>query len=316
MKRTALSQAIVTQVMVVEGNTIIASQSNGNIYIFGSVYEQPMILENDRGIWALAASKTILVSGDIAGKLRIWDIKTGLCIDTFKGHTAAIRAIHLLNDSTVITTSKDNTLRHWNVRTGSCIRVFTGHEKGVHCSAIHGDVLVSGSYDNTARVWNISDGKCFAVLKGHQGPVYAVVFDGTFLATASIDSTIRVWDPNSGACEAVLESHSDLVGLLVLRGGQLVSGAAGGDVCVWSVKNLALIHRFSAHAGVIKSLVVDDRTIVSGGADGVKIWDLADGTLLKHLNAEGTVDALAISGKKVISCARIGDDAFIDVNGL
>ncbi|CZT03806.1 uncharacterized protein RCO7_07568 [Rhynchosporium graminicola] len=297
MELIALSQAIVTQV-IVEGSTIVTSQSNGHIYIFKSINEKPIIIENERGVWALAASKKGMASGDIAGKLRVWDLETGVCIATLEGHTAAIRAIHLLDDSTLITTSKDNTLRHWDLSMRSCIRVFAGHEKGVHCSVVHGEFLVSGSHDNTARVWDINDGKCLLVLEGHRGPVYAVAFDGKSLATGSTDSTIRIWDPVSGACKAVLESHGKLVGLLVLRGELLVSGGADGVVCVWNVKELTLIHMFSAHDGVVASLAVDNSIIVSGGVDGAKIWDLADMALLKHFNVGGSIDALALCGKK------------------
>ncbi|CZT49051.1 uncharacterized protein RSE6_09833 [Rhynchosporium secalis] len=302
MELIALSQAIVTQV-IVEGSTIVTSQSNGHIYIFKSINEKPIIIENERGVWALAASKKVMASGDIAGKLRVWDLETGVCIATLEGHTAAIRAIHLLDDSTLITTSKDNTLRHWDLSMRSCIRVFAGHEKGVHCSVVHGEFLVSGSHDNTARVWDINDGKCLLVLEGHRGPVYAVAFDGKSPATGSTDSTIRIWDPVSGACKAVLESHGKLVGLLVLRGELLVSGGADGVVCVWNVKELTLIHMFSAHDGVVASLAVDNSIIVSGGVDGAKIWDLADVALLKHFNVGGSIDALALCGKKVIACA-------------
>ncbi|XMA16273.1 hypothetical protein WAI453_009064 [Rhynchosporium graminicola] len=315
MELIALSQAIVTQV-IVEGSTIVTSQSNGHIYIFKSINEKPIIIENERGVWALAASKKVMASGDIAGKLRVWDLETGVCIATLEGHTAAIRAIHLLDDSTLITTSKDNTLRHWDLSMRSCIRVFAGHEKGVHCSVVHGEFLVSGSHDNTARVWDINDGKCLLVLEGHRGPVYAVAFDGKSLATGSTDSTIRIWDPVSGACKAVLESHGKLVGLLVLRGELLVSGGADGVVCVWNVKELTLIHMFSAHDGVVASLAVDNSIIVRGGVDGAKIWDLADMALLKHFNVGGSIDALALCGKKVIACIRIGHKAFLNVTDL
>ncbi|CZT08251.1 uncharacterized protein RAG0_13406 [Rhynchosporium agropyri] len=285
MELIALSQAIVTQV-IVEGSTIITSQSNGHIYIFKSINEKPIIIENERGGWALAASKKVMASGDIAGKLR------------------------------TLTNIQHNTLRHWDLSMRSCIRVFAGHEKGVHCSVVHGEFLVSGSHDNTARVWDINDGKCLLVLEGHRGPVYAVAFDRKSLATGSTDSTIRIWDPVSGACKAVLESHGKLVGLLVLRGELLVSGGADGVVCVWNVKQLTLIHMFSAHTGVVASLAVDNSIIVSGGVDGAKIWDLADVALLKHFNVRGSIDALALCGKKVIACVRIRHKAFLNVTDL
>ncbi|KAK0100312.1 hypothetical protein ONS96_007592 [Cadophora gregata f. sp. sojae] len=278
MQQIALSQAIVTQV-IIEGNTIITSQSNGHIYIFKSVNEKPIILENDKGVWALAASKTVFF--------------IRLCIATFEGHTAAIRAIHLVDDSTAITASRDNTLRHWDLRTGSCIRVFTGHENGVRCSAVHGELLVSGSRDNTARVWTINDGKCLAVLKGHQGPVYAV---GVFLLLEA--------------------SIAQSVFGIPLQGDRFVSGSVDGDVCVWNMKDLKLIHKFSAHAELVKSLAVDDGIIVSRGDDGVKVWDLVDAALLKHLEMKGSVDALTISGKKGVACAREGDNAFLVIIDL
>ncbi|KAK0126688.1 hypothetical protein ONS95_008269 [Cadophora gregata] len=82
------------------------------------------------------------------------------------------------------------------------------------------------------------------------------------------------------------------------------------------MKDLKLIHKFSAHAELVKSLAVDDGIIVSRGDDGVKVWDLVDAALLKHLEMKGSVDALTISGKKGVACAREGDNAFLVIIDL
>jgi WD40 repeat protein len=76
MEQVTLGQALVTQV-VLESNHIIISQSNGLIYIINSIDKETRIIQNDTGVWALAASKSYIASGDIAGRLRIWDITTG-----------------------------------------------------------------------------------------------------------------------------------------------------------------------------------------------------------------------------------------------
>ena len=76
MEQVALGQGLVTQV-VFENNIIAVSQSTGLMYIIDYDDKKQKVLQNDKGVWALALSDTYLASGDTAGHLRTWDITTG-----------------------------------------------------------------------------------------------------------------------------------------------------------------------------------------------------------------------------------------------
>jgi len=117
---------------------------------------------------------------------------TGTASSTLEGHTRGVRALAVLPDGRLASSSNDDTVRVWRPSTGVCEAVLEGHTRGVRALAVLPDGrLASGSWD--IRVWRPSTGVCEAVLKGHTNGVLAlaVLPDGR-LASGSDDQTVRV----------------------------------------------------------------------------------------------------------------------------
>lgn len=117
-----------------------------------------------------------------------------------KGHTGTVRSLQVVNDTTLISGSRDSTICIWGMDSDEVDPklVLKGHTETVRCLKVHGGLLVSGGNDGEARVWDIHTGQCLHVLKGHTGTLYDISYDGSRIVTGSLDSTIRVWDPHSG----------------------------------------------------------------------------------------------------------------------
>ncbi|CAK7271958.1 hypothetical protein SEPCBS57363_004888 [Sporothrix epigloea] len=285
---------------------IIVALDNARIYVFDTKGENQKTLQGHvMGVWAMVPWDDMLVSGGCDRDVRVWDLTTGQCVHTLRGHTSTVRCLKMSDENTAISGSRDTMLRVWDVRTGLCKNVLTGHQASVRCLEVHGDIVVSGSYDTTARIWSISEGRCLHTLQGHYSQIYAIAFDGTKVATGSLDTSVRIWNAATGECQAVLQGHTSLVGQLQMRGDTLVTGGSDGSVRVWSLSRFCPIHRLAAHDNSVTSLQFDDTRVVSGGSDGrVKVWDLKTGQMVRELISYGeAVWRVAFEDEKCVAMA-------------
>ncbi|KAI6359324.1 hypothetical protein MCOR25_007085 [Pyricularia grisea] len=285
---------------------IIVALDNAKIHVFDTEGNAQRTLQGHvMGVWAMVPWDDLLVSGGCDRDVRVWDLSTGACLHTLRGHTSTVRCLKMSDSNTAISGSRDTTLRIWDIRSGLCRNVLVGHQASVRCLEIKGDIVVSGSYDTTAKVWSISEGRCIHTLSGHYSQIYAIAFDGVRVATGSLDTSVRIWNAATGECQAVLQGHTSLVGQLQMRGETLVTGGSDGSVRVWSLSKFCPIHRLAAHDNSVTSLQFDDTRVVSGGSDGrVKIWDLKTGHLVRELVAQcDAVWRVAFEDEKCIAMA-------------
>ena len=75
---------------------------------------------------ALASpSHPVLITGSYDKTVRVWNLDTGECLRTLRGHTRAVRALQF-DQRLLFTGSMDGTVRMWNWRAGECLRVLDG----------------------------------------------------------------------------------------------------------------------------------------------------------------------------------------------
>lgn len=179
-----LTGAVVTSLHLTS-KYIVVALDNAKIHVFDTEGNALRVLQGHvMGVWAMVPWDDILVSGGCDRDVRVWDLTTGQCLHTLRGHTSTVRCLKMSDANTAISGSRDTTLRVWDIRTGHCRNVLVGHQSSVRCLEIKGDIVVSGSYDTTARVWSISEGRCLHTLQGHYSQIYAIAFDGYRVATA------------------------------------------------------------------------------------------------------------------------------------
>ncbi|KAI1397860.1 WD40 repeat-like protein [Hypoxylon fuscum] len=294
---------------------IVVALDNARIHIFDREGNALRTLQGHiMGVWAMVPWEDTLVSGGCDRDVRVWDMPSGRCLYTLRGHTSTVRCLKMSDENTAISGSRDTTLRVWDIRQGVCKNVLVGHQASVRCLEIKGDIVVSGSYDATAKIWSISEGRCLHTLTGHFSQIYAVAFDGHRVVTGSLDTSVRVWDAHTGEAIAVLQGHTSLVGQLQLRGNTLVTGGSDGSVRVWSLEKMCPIHRLAAHDNSVTSLQFDDTRVVSGGSDGrVKVWDVKTGHLVRELITAESVWRVVFEDEKCVAVANRGSRVMMEV---
>lgn len=282
-----INHAGVVTSLIMTSKYIAFSLDSSKIFVFS---EDGKLLRSlfghTMGVWALSISGDTLVSGGCDRDVRVWNLKTGECLQILRGHQSTIRCLQMVDEKTVISGSRDTSVRVWDIENGRCLHVLNGHTSTVRCIEAKGDICVSGSYDCTAKVWRISDGTLLHTFYGHLSQIYSLAFDGERLVTGSLDAVIKVWDVKAGTDLATLAGHTSLVSLLQLKGDTLASGGSDGTVRLWNLKSFECIHRFAAHDNSVTTLQFDDYRLVSGSSDGrVKVWDRATGLLIRELSS-------------------------------
>ena len=90
--------------------------------------------------------------------LHLFELSTGRCLRTFKGHEKPVNSVALSSDGCwALTGSEDKTLCLWELSAGRCLRTFKGHTERVYSVALGSDGrwAVSGGGDSTLRLWEL-----------------------------------------------------------------------------------------------------------------------------------------------------------------
>ncbi|SLM39274.1 wd domain-containing protein [Lasallia pustulata] len=204
------------------------------------------------------SSGNLLVSASRDKSLRIWDVTTGYCVKTLRGHADWVRAVAPSFDGRwLLSAGNDMVARLWDAGSGDVKATFAGHDHVVECCAFapaaayahlaalagrnkepagssSAEFVATGSRDRSVRIWD-ARGTVVKVLVGHDNWVRGLVWHpgGRFLISVGDDRTVRCWDlSQEGKCVRVVEgAHAHFVSCVrwapgVVRGGGEVGGQA------------------------------------------------------------------------------------------
>ncbi|XP_029810262.1 WD repeat-containing protein 86 [Suricata suricatta] len=247
--------------------------------------------------------------------VRKWDVRTGQCLQVFRGHTSIVNRILVANDQ-LFSSSYDRTARAWSVDKGQVSQEFRGHRNcvltlaysapwdlpGAPCAEEAGGLLVTGSTDGTAKVWQVASGRCQQTLRGHTGAVLCLVLDapGHTAFTGSTDATIRAWDILSGEQLRVFREHQGSVICLELVNRHVYSGSADRTVKCWLADTGERVRTFAAHGHSVSALKYHAGTLFTGSGDArARAFDAESGALQRVFRGHAFV----------INCIQVGAPA-------
>lgn len=164
-------------------------------------------------------SGNLLVSASRDKSLRIWDVSTGYCVKTIRGHADWVRDVCPSFDGRfLLSAGNDQTARIWDASSGEAKATLLGHEHVIECcvfapptayahlatmaglqkpppASSSSEFIATGSRDKSIRIFD-SRGTLVKTLMGHDNWVRGLVFHpgGKYLLSVSDDKTIRCWD--------------------------------------------------------------------------------------------------------------------------
>jgi WD40 repeat protein len=161
-----------------------------------------------------------VVSADIEGDVRLWDVASGRLVGHLDGHTAVARLALTADGKTLATASHDLTVKLWDIATRRLLRTLRGHTLPIERVAFSPDgkllATVSGDFQRQktpgeVKLWDVASGAELVSFTGHRGPVHGVAFapEGQTLASASADGTVLFWDVSRWAAPAPVPSRPE-----------------------------------------------------------------------------------------------------------
>ncbi|CAK9833039.1 WD repeat-containing protein 81 [Anthophora retusa] len=102
---------------------------------------------------AVAPSGYWVALGQASGFLTILDIRTGLIIASWKGHECEILQLEAINETTIISSSLDETIAVWSALDGKLKFHMKGSTEPVHCMSAYEQELVIGTTANRVGVY-------------------------------------------------------------------------------------------------------------------------------------------------------------------
>ncbi len=266
-----------------------------------------------------------LASGSNEKNIRVWDVKSGQCVQLLDGHGKYnTTVLTVLPDGRLASGSNDSSIKFWNMESGKCVATLggswslSGHSGYIYSLAILADGrLASGSSDKSIKLWDIKNEKCVQTLNGNSHGVASLVAleDGRLASggSGSNDGNILLWDVKTGKCVLTLSGHNGgIKSFAVLADGRLVSGSHDKNIKLWDVSTGQCLQTLSGHSlGVTSLAVLTDGRLASGSYDStIKLWDLKSGKCVETLNVPVTnagPDGSLGNGNSVSSLVMLAD---------
>eukprot|EP00753_Platysulcus_tardus_P001483 PLAT11363.1.p1 GENE.PLAT11363.1~~PLAT11363.1.p1 ORF type:complete len:809 (-),score=285.88 PLAT11363.1:1359-3785(-) len=282
----------------------------------------PMTFEaHGKGVKSISASHTdkdVIVTGGYDRLVRIYNIRTGVCLGQFCGHRSIVSWVAFsADDLLVASASFDATLRVWNCKTAKCMVSFVGHRDSVLDADWSPDnaLLLSASMDSTVRLWDAHTGACYRVFHAHEPDswVKAVCFtpDGMGFVSCGLDRQVVVWSLAADAVRPTRfwDGHDDyILDAAVTQPKVLLTTSKDGTLKLWNLDSGTLGRvvdpGFSSWASTV-AFSPDGKLFVCATFDNyILILNSASGRVLRQLRVhnEGTLVVRFSAGCTEVIC--------------
>ncbi|MEC4817011.1 MAG: NB-ARC domain-containing protein [Scytonema sp. PMC 1069.18] len=259
---------------------------------------------------AFSPAGDILATGSDDCTVKLWRLKTGECISTFRGperDTKPTRSVAFSFDGKILASGGDDgTIKLWDVNSGEWIKTLSAHNQHrVWAIAFSpkARTLASGGEDQTLKLWDINKKnnsfKCLWTLKGYTGGIWSVAFspDGKTLASSSDEYLVTLWNVETGASFLNLKGHISRIWAVVFSpDGQIIaSGSDDHTLRLWDVNTGQCLHTLTRDVEGGESQVwtvafsPDGKFLAAGNDDHtVSIWDAKKGNCLRLLKGHSS----------------------------
>lgn len=191
-----------------------------------------------------------VVSGNLAGRIKVWSGLTGEIVATFgEEHSGPIKAIKFAPNKSgkvIISASLDGSLRAYDLNKFKNFRTFRSPvpEKKPEfiCLDIDstGEFIAAGTYNYfEIYLYSLQTGKFLEYLTGHEAPVSGLAFspNSNLLVSASWDNTIRIWNLFEGSkCmrDTITLAHEVITVAFRLDGNQFAASLSNGNIAFFN----------------------------------------------------------------------------------
>lgn len=216
-----------------------------------------------------------LIAGTKTGEVEIYDIASGMLIESFRAHNGSVNAIALRpNLRSIATGGSDKEVKFWEIevvarednpalnRMSLVLAETLGLTEEIlaMCFSPNEQLLAIAQLDSTIKVFQTQSMKFFLSLFGHKLPCTSISIsdDSKLLASASSDKNVKIWGLDFGDCHRSLFAHQETVTGVAFVPNSRLFLSCGRDCIVrlWDAQTFSLVSTYRAHHGAVCSLAV------------------------------------------------------------
>ena len=309
------------------GRQIAAVDRSGHLKVWGPI-EAPQLIEQRKLPTGMVRSAAFddnferLAVSDNDFRVHCWQIKSGLNVTSFAGHTAAVTSLAFSLDSDqLLSGSEDGSVRLWSFSSGQPYFVAEHpNQQWILDVTISSDGrwIAAGAQDGTVLAWKAGSPEPLFTRQLHTNVVGSVQFssDAKYLLSASGDRSIRVWSFPAGKSVRTFWGHEKPASSIIddPASQQLLSTGRDGSVKVWRLGGEEFEHPRPLRTGVGNAVFsIDGSTLALRFLNGtVSVHQWPGMRELYRFNGPPGLSALAYDGDRQL-CAMSRQDGAIEV---
>ncbi len=266
---------------------------------------------------AITPDGKTIISGSSDNTIKLWNINSGMCVNTLNGHVDSVNSLVITPDGNIIISgSQDKTIKLWDIQSGECIKTFDDFDSEISSIVVtqDGNTMIA-SHGGIIKLWDIGSGKCIKTIEDDNNKInsIAVTNNGQYIVSGSSEiyeeyiyhgeiilnsyAEIKIWDIESGECISTVEQNTprdSSIIALILDCDLIYSGSSDGTVKRFSLETddymEPLIEAY--YNGHMNSLIAtpDGGTLIM--CNSHKTIDTLYMFRHKHKSLEGHVDSV------------------------
>jgi len=274
---------------------------------------------------AVSPDGQLVLSGDTAGQLQLWERETGTLIRTFEEtEMGRINNIVFAPDpgqNIAVSVSVDGIARVWDTETGQELRRFEQHGDNIQAVTFStdGQWVVTGGDDLRVYVWDVNTAELVNAFVTVNGPVVDLDYHphANIVLIMALNTPPTLWNVDTNGSRAF---SSYLPSLDNLRDGAAVFNSDGTRVLsssavemrYWNLETGELIFEMTGHGSNINDIAIgpNDEFAISSAwrENSIRMWDMRTGVELALFNGhDGVMERVDITPSGLYALSASAD---------